>query len=77
MLKAILLILIPGMIVAWLSYDLFLTITQGETFKIRMNDKLQFSQYPFIFLLTVAIKLAFYVFMLVLIKDGIKLLRKR
>ncbi len=76
-LKAVLLILIPGMIVAWLSYDFYHTIVDGVTYKLRVNGTLDFKQYPFIFIFTVILKLVFYVFMLSLIRDGLRVLRGR
>lgn len=74
-LKAVLLILIPGMIVAWLSYDFYHTIVDGVTYKLRVNGTLEFKEYPFIFIFTVIMKLVFFVFMLSLIRDGYRVLR--
>ena len=73
-LKAALLILIPGMIVAWLSYDFYHTVVDGVTYKLRMNGTLDFSEYPFIFIFTVILKFVFYVFMLSFIRDGFRIL---
>ncbi len=73
-LKAVLLILIPGMIVAWLSYDFYHTIVDGVTYKLRVNGTLDFDQYPFVFIFTVVLKLVFFVFMLSLIRDGFRTL---
>ena len=69
-LKAVLLILVPGMIVAWLTYDFYHAIVNGVTYKLRVNGTLDFRQYPFIFIFTVVLKLVFYVFMLSFIRDG-------
>ena len=73
-LKAVLLILIPGMIVVWLSYDFYHTIVDGVTYKLRVNGTLDFREYPFIFIFTVVLKLVFYVFMLSSISDGFRTL---
>ncbi|MEB8433563.1 hypothetical protein OO007_15085 [Cocleimonas sp. KMM 6892] len=74
-LKAALMILIPGMIVAWLSYDFYHTIVNGVTYKLRVNGTLDFSEYPFIFIFTVVLKLVFYVFMLSFIRDGFRVFK--
>ena len=73
-LKAVSLILIPGLIVAWLSYDFYHTIVNGVTYKLRVNGTLDFNQYPLIFIFTVVLKLLFFVFMLSLIRDGFRIL---
>ena len=76
-LKAVLLILIPGIIVAWLSYDFYHTIVDGVTYKLRVNGTLDFNQYPFVFIFTAVLKLIFYVFMLSFIRDGFRVFRGR
>ncbi len=73
-LKAILLILIPRMIVAWLTYDFYHTIIDSVTYKLRVNGTLDFRQYPFIFLFTVILKFAFFVFMLTFNRVGFRML---
>ncbi|PID33855.1 MAG: hypothetical protein CR955_00385 [Thiotrichales bacterium] len=73
-LKALLLILIPGAIVAWLSYDFYHTLVDGVTYKLRVNGTLDFEEYPYIFIFTVILKLVFYVFMFSLIRDGFRVL---
>lgn len=69
-------LVIGVIVVAWLSYDFFYTLTQGITYKIRLNDTLSFSQYPFVFIVTVVIKLLVYGFFLWLIRDCFKSLRQ-
>lgn len=69
-------IMIAVMLIAWLSYDFFHTVFNGVTYKLRLNDQLYFSQHPFVFIVTVGIKLALYAFCFWLVRDCFKKLKK-
>lgn len=69
-------LVIGVIVVAWFSYDFFYTFTQGITYKIRLNDTLSFNQYPFVFIVTVFLKLLVYGFFIWLVHDCFKSLNK-
>ena len=73
----ILQIIVGMIIVAWLSYDFLQTIVSGETYKLRLNDTLSFTEYPFVFIVTVGLKLAVYVFFIKVIRDCFKQLKEK
>ena len=69
-------LLIGVIVVAWLSYDFFHTLFNGVTYKLRQNGQLHFSQHPFVFIVTVGIKLAVYAFFVWLVRDCVSKLKK-
>ena len=56
-------------VIAWLSYDFFFTVTTGATYTIRLDDKIQFNQNLVPFIIAIVIKLGIYVFFIWLIRD--------
>ena len=69
-------LIIGVIVVAWLSYDFFQTLFNGVTYKLRLNEQLYFSQHPFVFIVTVGIKLGAYAFFIWLVRDCISKLKK-
>ena len=63
-------------IIAWLSYDFYFTLIEGVTYKIRLNDTLDIRVHPFVFIITVSIKLFIYSFFIWLVRDCYRKLRK-
>ena len=62
-------LLVAVIAIAWLSYDFFHTVVNGMTYKLRFDEQLSFSQYPFAFVFAVAIKLAVFAFFIWLFRD--------
>ncbi len=67
--------IISVIVISWLSYDFFHTVFSGVTYKLRLNDTLYFNQHPFVFVITVGIKLAVYTFFVWLFRDCVRQLR--
>ena len=69
-------LIVSALIVAWLSYDFFLTLFNGMTYTLRFDSQIPFKGNAFPFLIAVVVKLGFYYFLVKVLRDCFKALRK-
>ncbi len=64
-------LIISIFMVVWLGIDFWGTYSTGETFMMRVDGKMLFSQSPFLFILAIIVKLIVMVYSLLYVFEGV------